>query len=33
MVSWNLVGEHMPRNRDEWIKEFENYQQYPEFKL
>ncbi|XP_017867778.1 PREDICTED: cytochrome c oxidase assembly protein COX15 homolog [Drosophila arizonae] len=33
MVSWNLIGEHMPRNRDEWIKEFEKYQQYPEFKL
>ncbi|XP_030560756.1 cytochrome c oxidase assembly protein COX15 homolog [Drosophila novamexicana] len=33
MVSWKLLGEHMPRNQEEWIKEFEKYQQYPEFKL
>ncbi|EDW01915.1 cytochrome c oxidase assembly protein COX15 homolog [Drosophila grimshawi] len=33
MVTWKLMGEHMPRSQEEWIKEFENYQQYPEFKL
>lgn len=33
MVTWKLMGEHMPRNQEEWIKEFEEYQQYPEFKM
>ncbi|KAH8261441.1 hypothetical protein KR044_009380, partial [Drosophila immigrans] len=33
MVTWKLMGEHKPRNQEEWIKEFEEYQQYPEFKM
>lgn len=33
MVSWKLMGENMPRNHEEWIREFGKYQQYPEFKL
>ncbi|ALC42633.1 CG3803 [Drosophila busckii] len=33
MVSWKLMGEHMPRNQKEWLSEFEKYQQYPEYKL
>nr|XP_022904199.1 cytochrome c oxidase assembly protein COX15 homolog [Onthophagus taurus] len=33
MVTWRLLGEKMPRNEQEWIDEFEKYQQYPEFKI
>ncbi|XP_026763523.1 cytochrome c oxidase assembly protein COX15 homolog [Galleria mellonella] len=32
MVTWKLLGEKMPRSEDEWQREFEKYQQYPEFK-
>lgn len=32
MVTWRLLGEKMPTNEEEWQKEFEKYQQYPEFK-
>ncbi|KAH8322591.1 hypothetical protein KR074_009440 [Drosophila pseudoananassae] len=33
MVTWKLTGERMPRTQEEWIQEFSNYQQYPEYKL
>ncbi|CAB3255090.1 unnamed protein product [Arctia plantaginis] len=31
MVTWKLLGEKMPRSEEEWQKEFEKYQQFPEF--
>lgn len=33
MVTWKLLGEKMPRTEEEWVAEFANYQQYPEFKM
>lgn len=33
MVNWRMFGEKMPKTEEEWLQEFENYQQYPEFKL
>lgn len=33
MVSWKMFGEKMPSTDEEWLQEFENYQQYPEFKM
>ncbi|XP_055386801.1 cytochrome c oxidase assembly protein COX15 homolog [Condylostylus longicornis] len=33
MVNWKLLGEQRPRNHEEWVAEFENYKQYPEYKL
>ena len=33
MVTWRLLGEKMPWTAEEWIKEFENYKQYPEYKF
>ncbi|KAH8398223.1 hypothetical protein KR222_003229 [Zaprionus bogoriensis] len=33
MVSWKLMGESMPRSREEWAEEFSKYQRYPEFKM
>ena len=34
MVDWHLIkGMRPPRTNEEWIKEFEKYQQYPEFKM
>lgn len=33
MVTWKLLGEKMPRSHQEWVEEFERYQQFPEFKL
>lgn len=33
MVTWKLLGEKMPSSEAEWIAEFENYKQYPEFKM
>ncbi|CAG9136511.1 unnamed protein product [Plutella xylostella] len=32
MVTWKLLGERLPRTEEEWVAEFENYKQYPEFK-
>ncbi|XP_059057500.1 cytochrome c oxidase assembly protein COX15 homolog [Achroia grisella] len=32
MVTWKLLGEKMPRTEEEWQREFQKYQQYPEFK-
>ncbi|KAL0830876.1 hypothetical protein ABMA28_002980 [Loxostege sticticalis] len=32
MVTWKLLGEKLPTTEDEWQREFEKYQQYPEFK-
>lgn len=31
MVTWRLLGEKMPKTEEEWQKEFEKYQQYPEY--
>jgi heme a synthase len=33
MVTWKLLGEKMPRTNEEWELEFENYKQFPEFKM
>lgn len=33
MVTWKLLGEKMPTNETTWIKEFEKYKQYPEYKM
>ncbi|KAK9719812.1 Cytochrome oxidase assembly protein [Popillia japonica] len=33
MVTWKLLGEKMPTTDEEWITEFNKYQQYPEFKI
>lgn len=33
MVTWRLLGEKMPWTHDEWVAEFNKYQQYPEFKF
>uniref|UniRef100_A0A1B0CF25 Cytochrome c oxidase assembly protein cox15 n=1 Tax=Lutzomyia longipalpis TaxID=7200 RepID=A0A1B0CF25_LUTLO len=33
MVSWKLLGEKRPSNEEEWVAEFEKYQQFPEFKI
>ncbi|CAK1555063.1 unnamed protein product [Leptosia nina] len=32
MVTWKLLGEKLPRSEEEWQKEFETYQQFPEYK-
>ncbi|KAL4709669.1 hypothetical protein ACJJTC_007400 [Scirpophaga incertulas] len=32
MVTWKLLGEKLPTTEDQWQREFERYQQYPEFK-
>ncbi|KAJ0183542.1 hypothetical protein K1T71_001518 [Dendrolimus kikuchii] len=31
MVTWKLLGEKRPTSEEEWQKEFEKYQQYPEY--
>lgn len=33
MVSWKLLGEKLPTTQTQWLEEFNNYQQYPEFKM
>ncbi|CAD6238946.1 GSCOCG00008570001-RA-CDS [Cotesia congregata] len=33
MVNWRFLGEKMPLTKQQWIEEFEKYQQYPEFKI
>ncbi|CAH4036722.1 unnamed protein product [Pieris brassicae] len=32
MVTWKLLGEKLPRTEEEWQREFETYQQFPEYK-
>nr|CAG4637738.1 EOG090X04TT [Chydorus sphaericus] len=32
MVEWSAFGERPPLSREEWQKEFEKYQQFPEYK-
>ncbi|XP_053604780.1 heme A synthase COX15 [Plodia interpunctella] len=32
MVTWRLLGEKLPTTEEEWMREFEKYQQYPEYK-
>nr|CAG4648611.1 EOG090X04TT [Polyphemus pediculus] len=32
MVEWSAFGEKPPMNRDDWLKEFEKYKQFPEYK-
>ncbi|XP_060801316.1 cytochrome c oxidase assembly protein COX15 homolog [Amyelois transitella] len=32
MVTWRLLGEKLPTSEEEWVREFEKYQQYPEYK-
>lgn len=32
MVTWKLLGEKLPRTDEEWQREFEKYQQFPEYK-
>ncbi|XP_063826890.1 cytochrome c oxidase assembly protein COX15 homolog [Ostrinia nubilalis] len=32
MVTWKLLGEKLPTTEEEWQREFEKYQQFPEFK-
>lgn len=31
MVSWKLLGEHLPLNHSEWLAEFEKYKKYPDY--
>jgi cytochrome c oxidase assembly protein subunit 15 len=33
MVDWHMFKERPPLSRDQWEKEFEKYQQFPEFKM
>ena len=34
MVDWHLIkGIKPPTTQEEWLKEFEKYQQFPEFKM
>lgn len=33
MVDWHPFNEFPPKNHQEWIAEFEKYQQFPEFKI
>lgn len=33
MVTWKMFGERMPKTDEEWLQEFENYKQFPEFKM
>lgn len=33
MVTWKLFGEKLPQNSAEWIEEFNQYKEFPEFKL
>lgn len=34
MVDWHLIKEMKPpSNEEEWVAEFEKYQQFPEFKV
>lgn len=33
MVNWHFFKELPPFNQSEWEKEFENYKEYPEFKI
>ena len=34
MVDWHLIkGMRPPTTHEEWVAEFEKYQQYPEFKM
>lgn len=33
MVDWHLFKEYPPQSADLWQKEFDRYQQFPEFKL
>jgi len=34
MVDWHLIkGIKPPTTHEEWVKEFEKYQQFPEFKM
>lgn len=32
MVTWKLLGEKLPRTEEAWQREFEIYQQFPEYK-
>lgn len=32
MVTWKLLGEKLPTSEEAWQREFETYQQFPEFK-
>jgi len=33
MVEWSAFGERPPLSHDDWVREFEKYQEYPEYKL
>ncbi|KOB65022.1 Uncharacterized protein OBRU01_18659 [Operophtera brumata] len=33
MVTWKLLGEKLPTSEEEWQREFQTYQQFPEIKL
>lgn len=32
MSHWKLLGEKPPTTQEDWIREFEYYKQFPEFK-
>ncbi|CAG0920459.1 unnamed protein product [Notodromas monacha] len=33
MTDWHIMKERPPLSQEQWVKEFEKYQQFPEFKL
>lgn len=32
MVEWKPLSIHYPQNEEEWVEEFNNYKEYPEYK-
>uniref|UniRef100_A0A1B6GQ20 Cytochrome c oxidase assembly protein COX15 homolog n=1 Tax=Cuerna arida TaxID=1464854 RepID=A0A1B6GQ20_9HEMI len=33
MVTWRLLGEKLPTTQQQWVEEFNRYQEFPEFKI